>query len=89
MRSASALVSSMNDPKLTMNGTRFNASATFNADGDPNTGFTSSTINTFGGASRISFSVRVGVIAPCAAKDMPPGWLFAFATWFKRLTAHA
>jgi hypothetical protein len=72
-KSASALVSSMNEPKLTMNGTRCNASATFHDAGDMKTGFTSSISRTLGAASSMSLRGRVATGLSWARNDTPPG----------------
>ena len=74
IRSAQALVSSTNDPKLAMKGTPFRSSVTFHAGGAPNTGLASSSSSTLGAAFSVSTSVAPGAGATRPAGTVrPPG----------------
>ena len=91
IRSAIALVSSTNDPKLTMNGMRFNPSATCDVAGEANTGFTSSSNSTLGAVpARRSATPRVTTAGPgWGINDTPPGTFTLPTSALSAFTARA
>ncbi len=92
MRSASALVSSMNDPKLAMNGTCRSQSPTFQAAGAAKTGLASSSSSTCGGAAAsASRSARAGAGGSVAwgMNETPPSAPTLPTSAFRAFTASA